>query len=351
MKECSSGPLSGALKPKYRRLSVSFGENYVPENGIDIFIDLNTLIQGMSSWRKWLNSLPFSSNAEQDICSTVLTTLKHWKDYTNRWNDVRIFMMYNDFNTEEVAEKSQLKAYLAQYSNKYKNEKYTQLVYYWNESMKILEPLFDFLPNSYLIKCNKFDSFILPEIIDDYDKNKRDRFIISGSPTLMAYNFRPRTKAMFTKLNGSSSGAVNVHIDDLTMIVQSFTNIHDEIMNIFTSNRVLFTLLNTIVGDKDRSVIGLTQFGITVFATDILRCIEKGEIPSDPKSIESVLPVINSSYHDYIKKNFPLMDVQLHAQMIKPSIIEQTRARLVDKSDIDSLMKFTINGLNLMELL
>ena len=347
MKEYNCGPLFGMLKPKYRVLTTILGENYYPENGLDIFLDLNSVLNALSTSSKYMGSLPFSEHAEQDIVESILTTVKHWKDYTRKWNDVRIFMMFNDFEFGNLPERDVLKAYLVPFVNKFKQERYKQLVYYWNESISLVEKLIDYIPKVYLLKCNKFDSFVIPNIIDDYETNGRARFIISGSSMMTAYTFSKNTRVAYSCYRFSGM----TQYSDPLMIVQTLTKIDDELMNAFIQNKVFYNLLNTIIGDKDRGVIGITQLGITTFANELLRSIEKREIPSNPKSIETVLPVINEQHHEYLLKNYQLMDAELHAQMIPPSIIEKTRGKLIDKSDIDTLMKFNIGGLNLMELI
>ena len=347
MKQYSSGPLFGILKPKYRVLSNILGEQFFPDNGLDVFLDLNSVINALSTSTKYMNSLPFSEHAEQDIVEGLLTTIKHWKDFTRKWNDVRIFLMYNDFELGNLPERDVLKAYLVPYVNKFKQDRYKQLTYYWNEAVTLVEKLIDFIPKSYLIRCNKFDSMVLPNIIDNYETNGRTRFIVSGSSLMTGYNFMKNTQVAYScyRFNGMTQ------YSDPLMIVQTLTKIDSDLMNAFIQNKVFYNLLNTIIGDKDRGIIGITQLGITTFANELLRSIEKREVPASPKSIETVLPVINEQYHEYLIKNYKLTDIELHSNMIPLSIIEKTRAKLIDKSDIDTLMKFNIGGLNLMELI
>lgn len=340
-KAFSTGCLTGLLKPKYRVITTLF-ENFYPYNGMDVYIDLNTFVSNLSTNKNFLSSLPFSENVEEDLISSILSTLKHWRDYMRRYNDVRIFMIYNDFDIVPKDEREQLRAYLVSYNNKFQNERYTQLKYYWNEAIKIIEPLFDFLPKSYFIRCKKFDSFVVPEILS----GNRHRVIITGNPMMTAYSFEPDTHMMYSRWHSHGTG----QLTDPLMILQNFTKIDDDMLSIFTENKVFYTLLNVIIGDRDRGIIGLPTASITMIATDLLRAIERREIPANAKSVESVLSIIDKNNHDYIRKNYPLMDPVQHAQLIKPSLIEQMKASLVDKSDIDALMKFSINGLNLMEL-
>ena len=116
-------------------------------------------------------------------------------------------------------------------------------------------------------------------------------------------------------------------------------------------NKVFYNLLNAIVGDFDRGLIGLTQLGISKFATTLLRAVEKRDIPNDPKSIETVLPIIDEAYHTYLKQSYPLVDIESHTQMIPMSMIEKVKSSMIDLYDIDGLSSFSIQGLNLLELL
>lgn len=346
LKPYSIGPLCGLLKPKYRTISTIFGEDYSPNTGLDIYLDLNTIITAMSTSQKYLASLPFSTDAEKDIIENVLKLFKHWKDYTRKWEDkVRIFMIYNSFVMKDnVCERKQLNAYLVPYENKFKHDRFQQLTYYWNEAMKVVEPLMDYIPGGYIIKCNELDSFIIPDILSD---EERDKLIISGSPMMTNHMFSKNTQVAYASYRRTGM----LHISDPSMIVHTLTKIESDTIDVFIRNKVFYSLLSAIIGDKDRGIIGITQFGITTFATELLRSIEKNEVPEDPKSINSVLSVVDKMYHAYLEKNFPLMNVDLHKQMIPPSTIEKIKASLIDKSDIDALMKYTIGDLNLMELI
>lgn len=342
-KDFSTGYLTGLLKPKYRAISTILGENYIPDKGLDIFLDLNTFISAISGNKGYLQTLPFANNAEEDLIISLFGVLRHWREFAHKWEDVRIFLMYNDFDICPAGEREQLKAYLVPYNNKFENDRYKQLKYYFNEAVKIAEPLFDYLPRSYFIKCTKYYSFVVPELLAD---ETRDRLVVSDNAMMTAYVFQPNTKMIYS--HWCTRGTTQ--LSDPLMILQSLTKIEDRIMDAFVQNKVFYTLLNVIVGDKDRGIIGLPQTSMTAIANDLLRAVEKKEIPMSPKSIESVLSVVDKCHHDYIKKNAPLMDVALHAQMIKPSEVERLKSKLVDKSDIDQLMKFTIGDINLMEL-
>ena len=141
-------------------------EDYFPDNGLDIFIDLNTLISSMSTCQKFMSSLPFSTNVEKDIIENLLKTYKHWKDFSRKWDDkVRIFMIFNDFKmNDDIPERTILKSYLLPYENKFKNDRFNQFTYYWNEAVSVVEPLMQYLPNGYMLRCKTMDSFVVPQI-------------------------------------------------------------------------------------------------------------------------------------------------------------------------------------------
>ena len=135
------------------------------------------------------------------------------------------------------------------------------------------------------------------------------------------------------------------------IINQTVSKIDDTIMETFIQNKVFYGLLNAVIGDYDRGLIGITQMGITSFAADLLRSVERSEIPSNPKNIESVLPIIQPGYHDYLRKAYPLVDIESHSKLIPQSMIEKVKSNMIDLFDIDGLSSLSVDGLNLMELL
>lgn len=343
----STGVLSGSLKPKYRVISTILGEGYQPLGGLDVFIDFNTLVSSMSTYQKLMNNLPFMEHVEVDMISTVIHTFLHWKNFTRKWDNVRIIGFVNDFEMGVLNESTHLKSYLIPFVNKFHQDRFKQLTYYWTEAMKVITTIMKYVPGMYMIRCNKFDSYVIPNVIDDYTNNKRDRIVISSNPLITNYQFSDRTKVIYSRY--SHKGITQ--LSDPIMIVQSITKINEDILIEFTRNKVCFNLLNAIVGDFERGIIGLPQASITSTAYSLLRCMERHEIPSDPKSIDSILPAIDKSYHDYIKQAYPLVDVDLHSQMVQKSSIEKVKAQMIDLYDVDGLNSIIVDGTNLLELL
>lgn len=349
MNQVSSGPITGTLKARYKIISTILGELYDAPKGVDIFIDFDTFIKSLASYQKYLNYLPFSGpEVEVDLMSSFLTTLNHWKNFAKKWDHVRIIGIMNSFEPKNLAERKHLKTYLVPYENKMKNEKLTQFKYYMEEAVKKTQAILKYVPNMYLISSSEFDSLMIPNILDNYEKSGRKRIIITGNSLMTGYHMIPNTKVIYSrfKRNGSQQ------ISDPIQIVQAITKVdEDDVVSEFTKNKVFYNLLNVIVGDFDRAILGLTQIGITTFAYNLLRGVEQGKIRNDPKSVESVLPIIDKVYHDYVIKNYPLVDIESHTKMIPQSAIQNMKADMIDLVDIDGLQKYSIDGLNLLELL
>lgn len=348
MYKFSVGPIFGKyLKTRYAVISSFVGEEFINSfSKLDIFIDLNTIIPALGSSAKFLQSLPFAKEdeIEVDIVENTLSTLKHWKDWVNnKFQEVRLFLLVNEFEMGKLPEREVLKSYLAPYTNKYDSEKYAQMNYYWTESMNKVEVVLKYVPNSYIIRCNTLDNYIIPNVIDNYNTNGRARLIISGSPIMTTYMLEPNTKIILSKFNHQLS--------DPFMVVQSVSNIDNDIMSTFIQNKVFYSLLNAVVGDFGRGLIGITQLGISSFANDLLRAYERGDIPKNPKTIDSVLPVIDPKYHEYFRKAFKLINIDEHTRLIPASTIEKIKATMIDLYDLDAFMKLKVGDLNLMELL
>lgn len=348
MDKVSSGVITGMLKTRYKVISTILGELYDPVKGLDIYLDFDTFVKSLSGYQKYLNYLPFSgSDVEVDLISSFLTTLNHWKNFAKKWDNVRIIGMMNSMTSQKLCERKHLKSYLIPYQHKYQNEKYQQFTYYLSEAVKKTQTILKYVPNMYLITCSEFDTLVLPNVLDNYAKSGRSRIIVSGNPLMTGYHMLPNTKVIYVKYkrNGVQQ------LSDPLMIVQSITKVDDEIVEEFTKNKVFYNLLNVIVGDYDRAILGLTQLGITSSAYNLLRGVEQGKIRNDPKSVESVLPVIDEHYHDYVITNYPLVDIELHTQMVPQSAIQNVKANMIDLVDIDGLRSLSIDGLNLLELL
>ena len=348
MYKFSVGPIFGKyLKTRYAAINAFVGEEFKNQfTKLDIFIDLNTIIPALGSSAKFLNALPFANGdeVEADIVENTLTTLKHWKDWaTKNFQDVRVFLIVNEFEMGKLPEREVIKSYLAPFTNKYDSERYAQMNYYWTEAMNKVGVVLNYVPNSYLIRCNMLDNYIIPNVIDDYATNERARLIISGSPIMTMYMLEPNTKIILSKFNHQ--------LCDPFMIVQSVSSIDNDIMSTFIQNKVFYALLNAVIGDFGRGLIGITQLGISTFANDLLRAVERHEIPNNPKTIDSVLPIIDQGYHDYLRKAFKLIDIKTHTDMIPQSTIERIKSTMIDKYDIDAFMKLRVGDLNLMELL
>lgn len=346
----STGPITGLLKPRYKEATVLLGELYNPSNGVDIFIDFNTFIHALAGYQKYLNYLPFSgeeNEVEIDIISSILTTLNHWKNFAKKWDNVRVIGIMNAFEMDKLAESKYLKSYLVPHMHKFQHDRYKQFKYYFEESVKKVQAILKYVPNMYLIQCTEFDSYVLPNLLCDYHATGRSRIIISGNSLMTGYHNLHDTKVIYRRYrkNGMES------VTDPIMIVQSITKVNEDIVEEFTKNEVFYNLLNVIVGDFDRGIVGLTQLGLTTFACNLMRGIEQYKIPDNPKSIESVLPVIDKVYHDYVLKSYPLVDIIQHSAMVPPSAIEHVKADMIDLIDIDGLRSLSIDGLNLLELL
>lgn len=345
----SSGILSGTVKPKYLIIKSLLGDEYDTSRGVDIFIDLNTFIGAMLSSRNYLTSLPFNENAEADIVSSLVHIALHWKNFSRQWEDVKIYMVMNDYVDNPLCcEQKIIKSYLHPYKNTINGSRYDNVRYYITEAVNITQKVFNFIPNLYLVKCKDFDSLVFPNVIKGYEVNNRKRIIVTGNNLFTGYMYETNCRVIYSKCR--HNGITQVY--DPVMIAKSISKIDDEIVETFTKNKVFYNLLNVIVGDFDRGILGMNGIGISRVAAELARSIEKGAIPLEPKSFNSVLPVIDQTFHSYVTTAYPLVDLKTHSNMVKQSSIETIKTeQLIDNIDIDGLRQFSIDGVNLLELL
>lgn len=350
-RDYSIGPIVGVCyKLKYNVIDALLSSrNFDPGNGVDVFIDLNTLLHQLAGNNKYIESLQFASNSddkmftETDMIENILSVFKHWKNYMRKFNNSRIFVIVNDLDITALPEKEVLKQYMSPFSNKFKSDKIAQFAYYWTSSLKKIEEVLKYIPGLYLIRSIRFDSYVIPNLIDDYAHNQRFRIILTGNAMMTNYQLYDRTIVLYKRFKNQTT--------DPMIIVQNISNINNDIMCTFIKNKVFYTLLNAIIGDFDRGIIGMTQIGLSTFANDLLRAVEVGDIPQSPKNIESVLPVVKTMHHKYLRQVYPLIDIELHSQLIPQSMVERLRALMIDIMDVDAIKNVSVGELHLMELL
>lgn len=341
------GRISGILKPKFRVISTALGEDFNPVEGVDFFFDLNTMVSALRGSNKFQTKLPFSEGVEMDIISSILGILLHWKKFARNLSDVRYFLIVNDMDIPALAEKEVMKSYLSPFVNKISGDRFKQFVYYWNEAIKRVEIILKYVPSAYFVRCDKFDSYVVPNLLWDYDNSDRHRVIVTGDPFFTNYVYMKNSHIIYSRW-----GKNGMHqLFEPAMIVQSVSGIDEDIMSTFIRNRVFYNLLSEIIGDSDRGIIGLTQLGLTTIAADLLRAVERHEVPENPSSIESVLPVVKPMFHTYLRKSYPLVDIPSHTKLVKPSMIEDLKSKLIDLYDIDAFAKIKVKDMDLLELL
>lgn len=331
------GPIVGMfLKPRYATINSfvwDITEFETSFTGLDIFIDLNTMVTKLSTAPKFLNMLPYAQDGtiERALIVNILSVVKHWKDYSRKAEGSRVFLIVNDLDMKpNIPERKVLNNYLKSYTNQFTNDNAGPLAtfaYYWNSALSIVEKILQYVPGIYLLKCDLFDAYVAPKI---FSTPERYKIIISESQLFSMYALEPRTKFILTQFKSQLS--------DPAMIVKSITKIDADIMDTFVKNKVFFAMLHAILGNRDRGLIGTGGVSMSAFATNLMRAYERNDITQDPKSIESVLSVVDNEHiRKYLTTTFPLIDLDKHAAMIPQSSIEKIKATMIDMYDVDGL--------------
>ena len=202
MKDFDMGPLFGMLKPKFRVISTALGEEFNPTEGVDFFFDLNSIVTALANSNKFLSKLPFSEGCEMDIISNTLGILLHWKKFARNLTDVRYFIIVNDMQISALAEKDAIKNYLTPFVKKMDGERYKQFVYYWNEAIKRIEIILKYVPSAYFVRCDKFDSYVVPNLMWDYEHTNRHRVIVTSNPFFTNYVYMKNAHILYSRYNG-----------------------------------------------------------------------------------------------------------------------------------------------------
>lgn len=344
------GPLTGMVKPKFAIIDAALKNNsYDNTSDLHVYVDLTDIIYRTLKHSKLINEMQFSETEQKNfdiiMAADILRIFHHWLLYINkRGVSGKVVMIMNGYDMTKVVESEQSKLYLINHRSRMANSSIVHK--YWKSAISIVKKLVDYIPNCYFVDTNEFDAYTVPYILDN-DNKSCHKLIMTSAPIFTTYNMLPEYTVIVSKIRKSGI----IHQFDNTEIIQSLTHVDEPMMSAFSRNRVFYNIILGIVGDESRSLLSIQiQISIMTLATNLLRNIEKGVISDRTQSVETVYSLMDERCTEYIKKVYPLIDLEQHSLMIKPSMIEKIKAGMIDIYDLEGCPQVQLGDLNLMEL-
>lgn len=329
------------LKLKYKDYDESLTtKNYlVPNDKVNVFINFETVLKHLSMITDLEKKLIIEREFETILISNILNLIGHYKRFfVNNGLDTRVYLYHTDLSSYEFNQYKYNDEYRTYYLVKYNdNPKFIYLTEALkNKILPDVKTYCEFIPNVYYISAKNIEGSLVPYIIGKEDKNRKN-LIISGEFFDTQYSLLPNYVNHYIHRGPGYNEVVSSVPEYLRLITKKDKEVLKPFIDIY-SNHSMYCALQSVMGDRNRSIDGINGIGFA----NLYRQIKEG-ISSNKIQPTTTSPVLLSEIftdddmkEDFINNysciNIPLMYEEL-TNAEKSSIYNQRKER----NDINTL--------------
>lgn len=285
------------LKLRYKDYDESLSnKKFLNQNDkVNIFINLETAFKHLSMIPDLEKKIVLQRDFDINLTSNILNLAAHYKRFfISNGLDTRLYLYHTDLSSYEFEQYKYNEDYRTYYLLKYNdNPKFAYMTDILKKSvLPEVKTYCEFIPNVYYISSKNIEGSLVPYIISQEDLNRKN-LIISGEYYDTQYSFIPNfINHYIHKGVGyiSVSSSINEYMKEITRKPEN------EILNLINTynNYYMYCSLISVLGDRIRSIDGLTGVGPKTLYNYIESGIQRKEIQSSTSNPE----MIGSIFHD-----------------------------------------------------
>ena len=318
-----------------------------PNDTVNVFLNIESLIRNLSMVRDVERKIYMAGDDFSTlIASKIINYAAHYKSFFRR-NNLRtyVYLYMTDFNSTMFNESEINPDYRCYYRTKYtKNPKFTQL----SEAMEkkiipMVSTILEFIEGVYFINTLNIEATVVPMVIGSLNPTRKN-IIISSDKVETQYSFKNNYRMIYLKRGAGSSVMTGSLLDFIAEITK---RPKDTILNeggSLYSNRGFYILLLSVLGDKYRTVEGISKVGYSTLSRMISKGIDENIITSSTTNPELLSRIFDDSVVKDVIDNYNILDLERRYEMLTKEQVNTITSMLIDKSDIRSLQK--LNGTN-----
>lgn len=346
-------PAIGQLKLRYADYDESLTNKdfLVPTDKINIFISLETAFKHISMIREVERKLTqLQSEGPNILISGFLNLAQHYKRFfTNYGLDTRVYLYQTAFDSTTFPQKKYNEYYRSYYLTKFNdNPRFAP----FTEMMEVdvipdIKEICNFIPGVYYITAKDMEGSIVPYVIAKSDVSRKN-LMLTGEAYDTQYglldNFVAHFIHRFFKVNKTGS-SVRGYIN----ILEAGKNDNDlDYLSTVYNHYNFYVGLLAVMGDRSRSIDGLSGIGPKTFADAVMKALHTNTITETVANPEVLGDIFmdNKEREEFIN-NYKCSNIlQMYDELTdgqKKSIIDQQ----IDRSDNNSL--YTLNATRFQE--
>ena len=306
---------------------------------VNVFISVETVLKYLSMIQDLEKKLFLQPDFGVILASNFLNLAAHYKRFfINNGLDTRVYLYMTDFESTEFSQNKYTEDYRSYYLIKYnRNPKFVYLTD--NLKAKIfpnLKKICDCIPNVHFISSNNVEGSLIPLIISDMDKTRKN-FIITSECYETQYSLIPNFMVSCIKRSPASLIAMDSVPTYLAEMTKKKVEDIEDVIRIFNNYGMYCTLLS-VAGDRSRSINGITGYGPSTLATAIKDGVNTNNIQTsstNPNMISSLFK------EDDIKKEFINNYYSTNLQEMYKELTESDKLsvanQIINQFDVNSL--------------
>lgn len=341
-------PFAGSfhsLKMKYVQLDehLSSAAFLNEQDKINVFINLETAFKNLSMLPDLEQRLILNKRFPTILVSHILNLAGHYKRFfvNNGIRDTRIYLYHTDLTSDDFTQRRYNDDYRSYYLVKYNENPKLKIL---TDALKeIVLPrvatICDFLPRIYSIQGKNIEGSAIPLIVGQDDPSRKN-IIISGEYYDTQYSLLDKYFVEYIHFGIGVRSFCPTPKAVLSAVTKRKGEELSDLVKLYTSTYSFYTALLSVLGDKVRSIDGISGVGPMILRQNLLNGIDDQCITADTSN-----PVIlGSIFHDenvkrafvdnYYCTNIPHI-VQEASQSHIASLLNQRK----DRFDNNSLLR------------
>jgi hypothetical protein len=312
-----------------------------PTDKVNIFINMETVFKYLSMINDLEKKLVLQKNFPTILTSNILNLAAHYKRFfINNGLDTRVYLYNTDFKSDEFSQFKYNSDFRSYYLLKYNgNPKFVYLTDVLKDTViPEVKIICDFIPRVYYLTGKNIEGSLIPYIVGEDDKTRKN-IIISGEFYDTQYSLIPNYFVSYMH-HAIGYRRVCTNIGEcLKEMTKKPSNELESMCNTY-SNYSMYCSLISVMGDRMRSIDGLSGVGPKILEKYILQGIAKNEITmttNNPAMIGSIFHD-NEMAEEFINNFYCVSMIAMYDELTtsaKVSVLNQRKDRFDNNSLIN----------------
>ena len=312
-----------------------------PDDKVNVFLNIESILRNISMVRDVERKIYMAGSELTTILSSKLINYAaHYKSFFRRNNlRTRVFLYMTDLQSDDFPERQINPDYRCYYLTKYtKNPKYMQLSEEMVQTIiPITKTILDFINDVYFVTGKNIDGSMIPYIIDK-DEPGWKNIIVSSDKSETQYNFYDNFRSIYLKRGAGLSILGTTLTDFIADMTKRPKDQITEISKLY-ENKGFYLLLLSVLGDKYRTVDGISNIGLVTLTKLIQKGISENIVTSSTTNVDLLSSIFDDDNEKDLVDNFSVLNIETKYQTLTKSQINDVTSQVIDRTDVSSLQQ------------